>query len=257
MNKPRYLLETIVVSADDAIAAAEGGADRFELCSALALGGLTPSAGTIRSVRAGTDVPIMAMVRPREGGMAYRDGEYRAMLADAEVLLEAGARGLVFGFLTPEGEVDVERCSSFLKHAASVAGGTSTDTVFHRAFDVAARPKVALEQLIDLGFTRVLTSGCRPTVLEGLDVIRDLMEQADGRIEILPGGGIRREHIERVLKETGVSQIHLYAAQSLRDGSAAANPSIKFAGHPPPDELEYHAVVSRDIRRIRELLDSM
>src|SRR5436309_441660 len=103
----RYLLETIVVSADDARAAAAGGADRFEVCSALALGGLTPSIGAIRAIRASTDVPIMAMVRPREGGMAYTEGEFSAMLADAEALLEAGANPAIrFVGHAPVGELE-------------------------------------------------------------------------------------------------------------------------------------------------------
>src|SRR5213594_3641848 len=252
---PRYLLETIVVSADDARAAAAGGADRFEVCSALALGGLTPSIGAIRAIRASTDVPIMAMVRPREGGMAYTEGEFTAMLADAEALLEAGASGLVFGFLTAGGEVDLKRCQSFLKAVRSIAQGRSVETVFHRAFDVAARPEAALEQLIDLGMTRVLTSGRKPSVMEGLDTIRRTVEQARGRIEILPGGGIQEDNVDTVVCETGVNQVHLYVARPARDSSAAANPSIRFAGHAPATELEYLAVDSQDVRRIRAILD--
>src|SRR5437867_1151366 len=252
---PGCLLETIAVSADDAGAAAAGGADRFEVCSALALGGLTPSIGAIRAIRASTDVPIMAMVRPREGGMAYTEGEFSAMLADAEVLLEAGASGLVFGFLTSDGEVDLERCRSFLDLVRSVSQGRSVETVFHRAFDVVSRPVAALEQLIDLGITRVLTSGRKPTVLEGLDAIRATVEQARGRIQILPGGGIRVDDIESVLLQGGVTQVHLYVARSARDGSAGANPAIRFAGHAPVGELEYLAVASQDVRRIRETLD--
>jgi copper homeostasis protein len=252
---PGCLLETISVSADDARAAAAGGADRFEVCSALALGGLTPSIGTIRAIRASTDVPIMAMVRPREGGMAYTEGEFTAMLADAEALLEAGASGLVFGFLTSGGEVDVKRCKSLLKIVRSVSKGRSIETVFHRAFDVAARPEAALEQLIDLGVTRVLTSGRKPSVMEGLDTIRRTVEQARGRIQVLPGGGIQEDNVETVVRETGVTQVHLYAARSAQDSSAAANPSIRFAGHAPVNELEYLAVNSEDVRRIRGILD--
>ncbi len=252
---PCCLLETIAVSADDARAAATGGADRFEVCSALALGGLTPSIGTIRAIRASTDVPMMAMVRPREGGMAYTEGEFTAMLADAEALLEAGASGLVFGFLTAEGEVDLKRCQSFLKVVRSASQGRSVETIFHRAFDVAARPEEALEQLVDLGMTRVLTSGRKPSVMEGLDTIRGTVEQARGRIEILPGGGIREDNVEAVVRKTGVRQVHLYVARPARDGSAAANPLIRFAGHAPASELEYLAVESQDVRCIRDILD--
>jgi copper homeostasis protein len=150
------LLETIVSSLDDARAAAAGGADRFELCSALALGGLTPSLGTLAAIRAEIDLPAMFMVRPREGGMAYSEGELTVMLRDAALALEAGAGGLVFGFLTPEGAVDVRRCRRFMD---TLQVSRRVDWVFHRAFDVTLDPRQALEQLIDLGITRVLTSG--------------------------------------------------------------------------------------------------
>src|SRR3954453_7955984 len=105
----QVLLEVIVSSLDDARSAAAGGADRFELCSALALGGLTPSLGTLTAIKAETRVPAMFMLRPREGGMAYTDGETAVMERDAELAAEAGADGLVFGFLTPKGDVDVPR----------------------------------------------------------------------------------------------------------------------------------------------------
>src|SRR6266540_2840215 len=179
------LLEVIVSSLDDARAAAAGGADRFELCSALALGGLTPSLGLLAAIKAELPQPVVFMVRPREGGMAYTEAEYAVMERDAVLALEAGADGLVFGFLTPEGAVDVSRCHRFLARIAGV-GRPRSQLVFHRAFDVVPDPSVALEQLIDLGITRVLTSGQAPRALEGLPVIRRLVEQAAGRIEVLP-----------------------------------------------------------------------
>src|SRR5207244_9781726 len=122
------LLETIVSSLDDARAAAAGGADRFELCSALALGGLTPSLGTLAAIKAEIEVPVMFMVRPREGGMAYTEGEFAVMERDADLALEAGADGLVCGFLTPESEVDVPRSRRFLAGRAS----PRRQIVYHR-----------------------------------------------------------------------------------------------------------------------------
>ena len=113
--KKRILFEAIVSNPDDAKAAESGGADRFELCSALALGGLTPSIGTVREIKAVTDVPVMCMVRPREGGMCYSDGEYQSMLRDVDALLEAGADGLVFGFLKQDGSLDLKRGIHLIK----------------------------------------------------------------------------------------------------------------------------------------------
>src|SRR4029079_12267105 len=129
------LLETIVASLDDARAAAAGGADRFELCSALALGGLTPSLGLLAAIQAELPQPVMFMVRPREGGMAYSEGEYAVMERDAVLALEAGADGLVLRFLPPDGAVDVPRCRRFLARIAGI-GKPHPQLVFHRAFDV-------------------------------------------------------------------------------------------------------------------------
>src|SRR5437763_8020566 len=123
MTRRPVLLEVIVSSLDDARAAARGGADRFELCSALALGGLTPSLGLLTAIKAELPQPVLFMVRPREGGMAYTEAEFSVMARDAVLALEAGADGLVFGFLTPEGEVDVARCRGFLAPARAVGRG--------------------------------------------------------------------------------------------------------------------------------------
>lgn len=247
------LLETIVSSLDDARAAAAGGADRFELCSALALGGLTPSLGTLAAIKAATDVPVMFMVRPREGGMAYTTGEITAMERDAALALEAGANGLVFGFLTPDGDVDVAECRAFLRHCSRVAAGRQW--VFHRAFDVVRDPETALEQLIELGFTRVLTSGRAVHAVDGLDEIRRMVEQAEGRIEVLPGGAIRAGNVAEVVRRTGVDQVHLSITEPRADTSASANPAVRFGVDPPPTELEYRATTEAGVRQIRTILD--
>ena len=250
----KILLETIVSSLDDARAAAAGGADRFELCSAMPLGGLTPSLGLLQAVKAEVSVPVMFMVRPREGGMAYTDGEIAAMERDAELALEAGADGLVFGFLTPEGQVDTWQCRAFLKRCARVAAGRQW--VFHRAFDVVEDPETALEQLIDLGFTRVLTSGRARLAMDGLDEIRRTAQQADGRIEVLPGGGIRAHNVLEVVRRTEVDQVHLSITAPAEDRSAAGNPEVRFGVDPLPTETEYRAVTEAGVREVKELLRS-
>jgi copper homeostasis protein len=248
------LLETIVSSLDDARAAAAGGADRFELCSALALGGLTPSLGLLEAIKQELATPVIFMVRPREGGMAYTEGEFRVMERDAALALEAGADGLVFGFLTADGAVDVARCRRFLEGVWRTAGARRVQFVFHRAFDVAADPATALEQLIDLGCTRVLTSGRAARAVDGLEAIRRTKEQAAGRIEILPGGGIRVENVAEVVRATGVDQVHLSITRPAADPSASANPAVRFGVDPPPTELEYRAVDEAGVRRAKELL---
>jgi copper homeostasis protein len=250
----KVLLEVIVSSLDDARAAAAGGADRFELCSALALGGLTPSLGTLTAIKQETQIPAMFMIRPRESGMAYTPAELAVMERDAELALEAGANGLVFGFLTPEGDVDVAETRSFLRHCSRVAPGRQW--VFHRAFDVVRDPETALEQLIDLGVTRVLTSGRGKTAMEGLDEIRRTVEQAEGRIEVLPGGGIRPENLAQVL-ETGVEQVHLSLSEQRPDPSAGGNPAVYFGADLPTSEATYRAVSSERVRVTRSELDRL
>lgn len=250
----KILLEVIAASVHDAKEAYRGGAERLELCSALALGGLTPTLGTLELIKKEVPIPVMGMIRPREGGMAYDPGEFTTMQRDAELLIEAGAEGLVFGFLTSDAQVDISRCRSFLRVVDSASKGRTVETVFHRAFDVVADSERALEDLIDLGITRVLTSGRTPTAIEGLGEIRRLVEQADQRIQILPGGGITTDHVRPLVKATGVDQIHLYLTEILEDCSVTLNPDICFGAHAPESELEYRRVDANQVHEVRQLL---
>ncbi len=251
----RILLEVIASSLDDALGAAEGGADRLELCSALALGGLTPTLGTLYAIKDRVRIPVMCMLRPREGGMAYSDREFDVMKRDAELLLEAGADGLVFGFLSADGEIDLDRCGEILNLVRQAPSERAVQSVFHRAFDVVADSARALEELIDLDFDRVLTSGRAPTALEGIDLIRQAVEQADGRIQILPAGGIDFFSVERIVAGTGVDQVHVYIPEVLEDRSVIRNPRIYFGAHLLESELEFRRVSPQKVRRVRTLLD--
>ena len=206
----RIVLEIACGTIQDAMIADRGGADRLELCSAMELGGLTPSLGTAFEVSERCAAPFVAMIRPRAGGFHFSGTELACMERDASLLLEAGASGIVFGCLASDGSVDVKACRRLMR----AAGRNETvfhpvETVFHRAFDEARDQLGALETLIDLGFTRVLTSGGAKSALEGVARIRQLVEKADGRIEILPGGGIRDHNVEAVVRQTGCDQIHL------------------------------------------------
>lgn len=200
---PRILLEIACASVADIAGAARGGADRVELCSALEVDGLTPTPGLLMAACRRTRIPIVAMVRPRPGDAVYTSAEWGVMEADAELLLHGGASGIVFGALDARGRVDARRCRGMVMLAAGA------DVVFHRAFDAAADPIAALEALIDCGVTRVLTSGGRPTALEGAERIRTLAERADGRIGILPCGGIREDNVAEVVRRTGCVAVHL------------------------------------------------
>src|SRR6266545_4567395 len=162
---PDLVVEAVCCSADDCVEADAGGADRIELCGELVVGGLTPSLGTLIEALASTRVPIVQMIRPRAGGFCYSAREFATMRRDAELALAHGADGLVFGVLQESGEIDVPRCAELvaLAHSGGGEGGGGRQTVFHRAFDVVPEPFAALEALIALDVTRILTSGRQPT----------------------------------------------------------------------------------------------
>lgn len=232
--KKKLLLEICCGSADDVFEAEKGGADRVELNSSLFLGGLTPSAGTLKVVKERAHIPVMTMLRPRAGGFCYTDAEFRTMLADEELLIRQGADGVVFGCLHEDGTVDVERT----KRLHDAAQGKPT--VFHRALDVTPDWRRALEELIRIGITRVLTSGQAPAVPYALETIAEMRKFAGDAIEILPGGGITLSTAKQVIDATGCTQIHLARHISHRDASTAGNSEIYFGGalYPPEDRFD-------------------
>ncbi len=244
----KVLLEICCGSVDDVVAAEQGGADRVELCSALFLGGLTPSLGTVIEAKNRIRIPVMAMVRPRAGGFCYSEAEMEVMARDAELARQNGADGIVFGILKSDGTVDIERT----RRMRDLAGGGQA--VFHRAFDVTPDPFRALEELIDLGITRVLTSGQERSAPEGAHLIARLIERARGRIEVLPGGGINLHSIEYLIVQTGCSQVHLTAFSTRSDLSTQMRPSVTFGGALYPSETQYNVtdpeVVERTVAEI-------
>lgn len=239
--EPVYF-EVCCGSAEDALAAWKGGANRVELNSDLFHGGLTPTLGALRTVkRHAPDLNVMCMVRPREGGFHYTQTEYEVMLEDARIFLENGADGIVFGFLHEDATLDTERCRAML----DVIG--DKESVFHRAIDVVPDWKTALDQLIGLGVTRVLTSGQKPTVPEGAAALRDMIRYAAGRIEILPGGGITPENAAWCREATGARQLHAAIHRTAYDRSTLGNPAIYFGGAVYPPEDRYRVTRAEDI----------
>lgn len=209
------LLEVCVESVDDAVAAAAGGAGRVELNTALFLDGLTPTPGLLIETRRAVCVPLITMARPRAGDFTYSASEFRVLRRDVEFALKHGADGIAFGILTEDRRVDVRRCRQIVREIRRAG----REAVFHRAFDRVTNLPEALEALIDLGVRRVLTSGGKPSALAGAAVIRDLVARGGGRIEVLPGGGIRPGNAARILARTGCDQLHT----SLRDRSGRMN----------------------------------
>lgn len=225
MSYPTCLLEVALSSVDDARSAEQSGADRLELNAALSLGGLTPSLGTLLAVKATTRLPVMVMIRPRAGGFVYSPAEFAVMERDAELAVAHGADGIVFGILTADGTVDVPRCRQLLSRLGTCPA------VFHRAFDGTLDPFRALDELIDLGFRRVLTSGQQPTALAGADLIARLREQAADRLEILPGAGVTPASVVELLARTGCTQVHGTFREVRSDPVAVSGQGVSFGPH--------------------------
>lgn len=201
-------------------AAMEGGANRVELCQALGLDGLTPSAGMIATA-AGMGIPVQVLIRPREGNFVYDKDEVLCMLRDIRHARQLGVNGVVIGALQADGSIDEEAVRLLVEEAEGMS------ITFHRAFDVCTHPEEALEQIISLGCHRLLTSGQAPTAEQGIPLLKRLVEQAAGRISIMPGAGVNVDNARRILSETGASEIH----GSLRRG-----------GHTDPEQVR--AIVS-------------
>lgn len=194
-------LEACCGSVEEVVAAAEAGADRVELCAGLPTGGVTPSVGMIEEARARVSVPIVAMVRPREGGPCPAEPDFRAALRDVGHCVRAGADEIICGVLDASGLIDRER------NRALIEAAEGKPVAFHRVFDMTPDLDAGLEELIALGFCRVLTSGGAPDVDAGLAGLRRLVERAAGRIVILPGGGVR-EHNACALRDVGCAELH-------------------------------------------------
>ena len=182
-------------------AAIEGGAHRVELCEALELDGLTPSEAMMESA-IGMGIPVQVLIRVREGDFVYNKDEICKMRNDIRLARKLGAAGVVIGALMPDGSIDEEAIRCLMDEAEGLS------VTFHRAFDVCREPEEALEKIISLGCHRLLTSGQAPTAELGIPMLKKLVEQADGRIIIMPGAGVNPQNASRILEETGALEIH-------------------------------------------------
>ena len=200
----RPIIEICLESVESVIAAEKGGADRVELCSDLFEGGLTPTIGTVKTALKKSNIKINAMIRPRGGDFCYSDEEFEVMKEDIKAFKETGINGIVFGILTPEGDVDVKRSKEIIELARPLA------VTFHRAFDMTRDPYKSLEELIELGVDRVLTSGQEATVPEGADLLEELVQIAGDRIIVMPGCGITERNFPKLKDKIKAKEYHIY-----------------------------------------------
>lgn len=213
-------LEVAANSVASAIAAQQGGAARVELCSALELGGITPSVAQIAMAREHLHIPLYVLIRPRAGDFLYTDLECEQMQRDIETCEALGCDGVVIGVLDAEGRVDVARCKG-LMNAVGRMGVT-----FHRAFDLTCDLERALEDLITLGVERVLTSGGQASAVEGAATLRRLVTQGIGCISVMPGAGVTLENIAGLAAATGAREFHASAKRQLPSGMQHRRPVL-------------------------------
>jgi copper homeostasis protein len=230
-RKSRVAIEICAYSLESCLAADRAGADRVELCASPHDGGCTPSAGLVKLALESTSLEVHVMLRPRGGDFCYDLNEKQTMLAEAKELVGAGVHGLVVGTLLANGDLDIE----FLLELRTLV--RDTPLTFHRAIDVSRKPELVLEQLIDLNFQRILTSGQKNKAFEGIGNIAQLVSLAEGRIEIMAGSGVNPQNCQFFL-DIGVDAVHT-SAKTLRDSAMEyRRPGISMGGLTEVSEFE-------------------
>ena len=215
-------LEVCANSVQSAIAAQEGGANRIELCDNLHEGGTTPSFGQIKATLKYLTIPVNVLLRPRTGDFLYSEYEFEVIKTDLETCAQLGCNAVVTGILNADGTVDKARCAQLVQMAKQ-AGLKIT---FHRAFDVCADMFQALDEIIDLGFDCILTSGGKTTAIEGASKIAQLIQRAAGRICVMPGGGVSEYNVADLVHFTGATEIHSSARVRRKSGMTYQNDHI-------------------------------
>ena len=231
-----YKFENCANSVESCVEAQRGGADRVELCAGIPEGGTTPSYGDIVMARKLLiTTKLHVIIRPRGGDFLYSDLEREIMLEDVRMARRLGVDGVVFGVLTSDGDIDMD----FMRQLMAESEGMSV--TFHRAFDVCRNPFVALEQIIELGCDRILTSGQMPKAEDGVDLLKQLVEKAGDRIIIMPGCGVNAGNIAKIEQITGAKEFHFSARSKHESGMQFRKSRVSMGGSVMIDEY------SRDV----------
>ncbi|TVQ92418.1 MAG: copper homeostasis protein CutC [Bacteroidetes bacterium] len=249
MEKEKTLLEVAVFTPGSAIIAAKAGANRIELCSGYSEGGLSPSTGAIQYVREKLQIPVHVMIRPRIGDFIYDAIEKEIILKDIAFCKNSGIDGIVTGVLNPSGKIDKE----FMQKVVETAGEMSV--TFHRAFDITSELQESLETLIECGVSRVLTSGGKASVPDGLDAIISLVSQASDKIIILPGGGITTGNVKNIIQRSGVREIH-FSGKELVTSYMEPKDGVSLTSHGEVNDYEWYECDSEKIEALKAKLNS-
>lgn len=241
----KRIIEICCGSYEDAVQAANGGATRIELNSALHLGGLTPSLGTLQLTKQNTNLKIIAMVRPRGAGFCYSNAEFEVLKQDAKLLMEHGADGLAFGCLKIDGTIDIAQNKQIINIIKEYKG----EAVFHRAFDCMQDYHLATTILMDIGVDRILTSGLQPKAMDGIQVIKELQEAYGDKIEILAGSGMNATNAREMMDKTGINQVHSSCKDWVKDPTTIGK-HVSFAYANTPYESNYDVVSLEMVKKI-------
>lgn len=235
--------EVCVDSIDSLLEAETGGANRIELCDNLAAGGTTPSYGMIKQSLSLSKLPVRVMIRPRGGDFLYSNYEIDMMKEDIQMAKSLGSSGVVFGVLTEAGTIDK------IKNRILIEIADPLPCTFHRAFDMCEDPQKSLEDIINLGFDFLLTSGMESNVVEGTSLISELVIQSGSRIKVMAGTGIHAQNVSELIRNTGVQHIHASASHSIASQMKFRNPRL-FMGSATYDEFNRKVTSSKQVADI-------
>lgn len=244
MQGKKYIIEIATSDFATTKSAVEGGADRIELCANLAEGGTTPSYGTIKQCREAFSVSLFPIIRPRGGDFLYTKYEFEIMLKDVKLCKQLGCDGMVIGLLNMDGTIDVIRTAQLIETAYPLG------VTFHRAFDRCKDPFQALEQLIEIGCERILTSGQQPSVVDGVELVAELNKKADDRIIIMPGSGVRKENIKMLAEKTGCVEFHSSLRGKERSKMGFVHEAFKDSG----ESYMNNSIECDEVRLLRNAL---
>lgn len=233
----------------DAKQAAEGGAKRIELNSALHMGGMTPTLSTLQMIKEELDIKVITMVRPRGAGFCYRKEEFQVMLAECKMLVKHGADGIAFGCLKEDASLALEENKRLL----DIIKEYGKEAVFHRAFDCSKNPFETIETLIQMDVDRVLTSGLKPKAADGIPLLKELQTNYGKEIELLAGSGVNLSNAKNLMEQTGIWQVHSSCKTWSTDPTTKVN-EVSYSYAASPHEMDYD-VVSKDL--VKQLIENV